>query len=116
LSADARKAGRRFQIVDEAIRANKIPESRREYYEREWDLNPVATEAVLRELAPGVPVPESLLAEGEGLPVEWFDRRGPHKQMSGPISAEQDADSGGLPWVSTNTRNARQGRTIAGDA
>lgn len=108
--------------MDEAINANKIQEARREYYEREWDLNPVATEAVLRELAPGVPVPESLFEDGDGLPAEWFGV-GPRTRKSEFVSATgrgaattEKGDGDGLPWVKRSTQAARRGRiTLAGD-
>lgn len=117
LSAESKEA-RRASVVDEAIRANKIPPERREHYEREWDLNPVATEALLRELAPGVPLSPDLLSAGEGLPAEWFSVE-PRKRSA--LSAEQGAattkgDGGGLPWVKPRAQSARRGRiTFAGD-
>jgi len=59
---------RRERVIDEAVKATKIPESRREHYRRAWNKDPIATEALLRELAPAVAPIEAGATEAEGLP------------------------------------------------
>jgi hypothetical protein len=117
LSAESRDA-RRARVVDEAIGAHKIPPERREDYERKWDANPTATEALLRELAPGLP-PSSFLLSGEGLPADWFAGGSRRPSLSAErgstVRASGSEDDGGLPWVA-RFKPAQHGRvTLARD-
>jgi hypothetical protein len=97
---------RRELVIEAAIQAHKILPQRREFYRGRWNENPVATEALLRELTP-VP-PEVVEAEAEpGLPPEWFGQ--PRARAQTGVAAE------GLPWVPIPDP-ARRGRvTFAGD-
>ncbi len=98
---------RRDQVVEAAIAAGKIPPERREAYRSAWDSNPVATERLLAELAPGLPL------EGGGLPEQWFGSRRVKARGSGPPSAPPPAAKAsaaeGLPWV-PRRKAARAGR------
>jgi len=100
---------RRERVIDEAVKATKIPESRREHYRRAWNKDPIATEALLRELAPAFGPSEVAATEAEGLPAEWFGGSPAATRPAGDVEAE------GLPWVPIPDP-ARRGRvTIARD-
>jgi hypothetical protein len=109
-----RLEARRERLINAAIAANKIPESRRDHYRQAWNKDPGVTEALLAELAPGLtpsgevpasvrrtrrvgplpPAAEEVAAEG--IPTEWFGGR-----RDAPPSAEpaSDVEADGLPWV-----------------
>lgn len=46
---------RRDYVLDHAIGAGKLPQSRREHYRQMYDRDPAGTETVLAMLAPGLP-------------------------------------------------------------
>ena len=113
---------RRERVLAEAVAAGKIADERREAYRRMWNKDPVATERLLAELAPGLAAIPSISAE-QPLPREWFpslanaDRRAGTERQ--PVSAAPppagQVEAEALPWVK-RPKPARQGRvTIADD-
>jgi hypothetical protein len=108
-------AKRREWILDGSIRANKILPERRDAYARMWNQDPVATERLLDELAPGFPQPGQAQANpgvGEGLPRAWFGANATRPDL--PSAAQVEAE--GLPWV-PRRKSAQAGRvTMANDA
>jgi hypothetical protein len=110
---------RRNRVVEAAIEAGKILPERRNHYRAAWNRDPVATEALLRELAPGLPLAASASApEDEGLPASWFPslRAKPESPSSGgQASRTLPAAAGeGLPDEWFPKVRARKVRAAAG--
>ena len=99
---------RRDRVVEQAIEAGKIPPERREHYRRAWNENPVATEALLAELAPGLAPKRD--DEG-GLPRAWFASltQDDARKSPPPSPPAAQAETEGLPFV-PRSKPARRGR------
>jgi hypothetical protein len=101
---------RREWILDQAIAANKILPERRAAYARMWNQDPVATERLLDELAPGFPLRRQANVVGEGLPSAWFGAKSTRPQP--PSAAQVEAE--GLPWV-PRRKSAQWGHVTVAD-
>jgi hypothetical protein len=93
-----RDVSRREEVVLAAVRDGRIPPARADHYRRTWDANAAATEALLRELCPGLPPSSDQLAAA-GL------------STAGAVAT---GDNEGLPWVSRSSRQSGP-VTFAGD-
>lgn len=75
-----RKKTVRDKSIDAAIADGRLVPEARERWIRNWDANPKATAAVLKELAPGLrpeqqAVLDAAVGQQAGLPDEWFRAR-----------------------------------------